>query len=185
VTSALCQLRLRARLLHSHPRVGWVRAALSDQHDARVPFAESQWHLGRPFDEILQLIGMGPADEAHATYDTAAVAAGGLASVFDVVEQALHALEPTRPGAEALALAQYGAAAACTPSQDIASALSAVERGQGTPEPAAREAVCHWSGTSAPEIAELITARTCPAYPSAHDDHGSQPLPSTEGATSR
>jgi len=94
-------------------------------------------------------------------------------------------LELTLPGAETLDLAQHGAAVACATPQDIAAALFAVERGHGTPEPAACEAVCHWSGTSAADIAELITTRSPPAHPSAQDDHSSLPPPSAEGATSR
>jgi len=85
-------LDLDGTLADTLPVMRRAWAAVREQHGVRVPFADYQRQLGRPFDEILQLIGVGPAQEVHATYDAAAVAASGLASVFDGVEEVLHAL---------------------------------------------------------------------------------------------
>ena len=85
-------LDLDGTLADTLPVMRRAWAAVREQHGVEVPFADYQRHLGRPFEEILQLIGVGPAEEVHATYDAAAVVGSGLATMFEGIEEVLLTL---------------------------------------------------------------------------------------------
>ncbi|MCD9193346.1 hypothetical protein [Streptomyces albireticuli] len=72
-------------------------------------------------------------------------------------------LELAHPGGRTLGLADHGLAQRCSSADDIANALSTPPQSQGSR--GATDAVCHWHGTSARDIARLVVdrSRTGPA----------------------
>ncbi|WP_058042260.1 hypothetical protein [Streptomyces roseifaciens] len=72
-------------------------------------------------------------------------------------------LELAHPGGRTLGLADHGLAQRCSSADDIANALSTPPQSQGSRR--ATDAVCHWHGTSARDIARLVVdrSRTGPA----------------------
>jgi HAD superfamily hydrolase (TIGR01509 family) len=65
-------------------------AAVREQHGVHLPFSAYQQHLGRPFDEIMQILGLTNAEQIHATYDAAATAVSDRATMFTGIEETLH-----------------------------------------------------------------------------------------------
>jgi HAD superfamily hydrolase (TIGR01549 family) len=83
-------LDLDGVLVHTLPVMQAAWAALCKQHDIHLPFEAYKQHLGRPFDDIMRLLGLSDAELLHTTYDEAACAASDLAEVFAGIEQVLH-----------------------------------------------------------------------------------------------
>ncbi|WP_338932766.1 hypothetical protein WEB32_30575 [Streptomyces netropsis] len=67
-------------------------------------------------------------------------------------------LELAHPGGRTLGLADHGLAQRCSSADDIANALSTPSRSQGARRDT--DAVCHWRGTSAHDIARLVIDRS-------------------------
>ncbi|WP_240797367.1 HAD family hydrolase [Streptomyces sp. F001] len=77
-------------LVNSLPVMRAAWEAVSTQLEVRVPFEAYVEHLGRPFDEILTLLGLGDTEGFAQAYQTAAVRFSHLARPFPGVEQALR-----------------------------------------------------------------------------------------------
>lgn len=70
-------------------RLAWK--VVQDVHGIATPFEDYAAHLGRPFADIMGLLGIAEVEAVHATYSSASVAAAPAASVFDGVQDALRA----------------------------------------------------------------------------------------------
>ncbi|MCX5583114.1 HAD family hydrolase [Streptomyces erythrochromogenes] len=70
-------------------RLAWQ--VVQDVHGIARPFEDYAAHLGRPFADIMGLLGIADVEAVHATYSSVSVAAAPAASVFDGVQDALRA----------------------------------------------------------------------------------------------
>ncbi|NEB01858.1 HAD hydrolase-like protein [Streptomyces sp. SID13726] len=66
--------------------------AVQDAHGLDVPFAEYREHLGRPFDVIMECLGLANAEAIHRTYTEASTVAAHLARGFDGITDMLVAV---------------------------------------------------------------------------------------------
>jgi HAD superfamily hydrolase (TIGR01509 family) len=66
--------------------------AVQEAHGLVVPFSAYQEHLGRPFDDIMERLGLPNAQEIHRTYTEASAAAAHLARAFDGITDVLLAV---------------------------------------------------------------------------------------------
>lgn len=62
-----------------------------EAHSLDVPFEEYERHLGRPFADIMEQLGLADVEPIHQTYSKASTAASHLARQFDGVPEVLHA----------------------------------------------------------------------------------------------
>ncbi|MFJ6755341.1 HAD family hydrolase [Streptomyces sp. NPDC091273] len=60
-----------------------------------MPFEMYERHLGRPFADIMDQLGLADAEAIHQTYSQASTAASHLARQFDGVAEVLHAFAST------------------------------------------------------------------------------------------
>ncbi|WP_236043901.1 HAD family hydrolase [Streptomyces pilosus] len=60
-------------------------------HSLHMPFEEYERHLGRPFADIMEQLGLADAEPIHLTYSKASTDASHLARQFDGVAEVLHA----------------------------------------------------------------------------------------------
>ncbi|MCX5302804.1 HAD-IA family hydrolase [Streptomyces sp. NBC_00160] len=65
--------------------------AVRDIHGITTPFEDYAAHLGRPFADIMGVLGISNVKEVHATYSAASIKAAPAASVFCGVHEALRA----------------------------------------------------------------------------------------------
>ncbi|MER5642641.1 HAD family hydrolase [Kitasatospora sp. NPDC002227] len=70
--------------------VGW--AAVQQEHSVSLPFAAYQEHLGRPFHDIMRLLGLPNADILLAAYEQSCALAADRARPFAGMFDVLHAL---------------------------------------------------------------------------------------------
>lgn len=71
-------------------QAGW--AEVRALHNVSLPFSAYQEHLGRPFDDIMALLGLTDAEALQETYDRACMLAADRAKVFAGMTETLHAL---------------------------------------------------------------------------------------------
>ncbi|MEC4020483.1 HAD family hydrolase [Streptomyces sp. H27-D2] len=84
-------LDLDGVLLDTLPVMREAWRAVRECHSIDVPFETYEQHLGRPFGDIMKLLGLAEADRIHATYTEASKTASDLARPFNGVEDVLHA----------------------------------------------------------------------------------------------
>ena len=85
-------LDLDGVLVDTRPVMELAWRAVQDAHGVTVPFEAYQEHLGRPFDDIMGLLGLGNAEEIHRTYAQTSAAASHLAQEFDGITDVLLAV---------------------------------------------------------------------------------------------
>jgi phosphoglycolate phosphatase-like HAD superfamily hydrolase len=84
-------LDLDGVLLDTLPVMREAWRAVGDRHGVEVPFADYRQHLGRPFGDIMRLLGLdGDAERIHETYARVAEEAAGRVRLFDGVQETLH-----------------------------------------------------------------------------------------------
>ncbi|MEV0372562.1 HAD family hydrolase [Streptomyces sp. NPDC050636] len=84
-------LDLDGVLFDTRPVMQEAWRAVSERHGIDVPFESYEQHLGRPFADIMECLGLVDIDRLHQTYTEASKAASWLAQPFDGVEDVLHA----------------------------------------------------------------------------------------------
>ncbi|MFF4605274.1 HAD family hydrolase [Streptomyces sp. NPDC001339] len=83
-------LDLDGVLLDTRPVMRQAWRAVRERHGIDVPFEMYEQHLGRPFDDIMELLGLTEADRLHETYAQASERGCELARPFDGMEEVLH-----------------------------------------------------------------------------------------------
>ncbi|MFI6764195.1 HAD family hydrolase [Streptomyces sp. NPDC050355] len=84
-------LDLDGVLLDTRPVMRQAWREVRERHGIDVPFEAYEQHLGRPFDDIMELLGLTEFDRLHETYAQASERGCELARPFDGVEEVLHA----------------------------------------------------------------------------------------------
>ncbi|MFF9787830.1 phosphoglycolate phosphatase [Streptomyces sp. SceaMP-e96] len=84
-------LDLDGVLLDTRPVMRQAWREVCERHGIDVPFEAYEQHLGRPFDDIMEILGLTEADRLHETYAEASQRGCELASPFAGVEEVLHA----------------------------------------------------------------------------------------------
>ncbi|MFE1174284.1 HAD family hydrolase [Streptomyces sp. NPDC058773] len=84
-------LDLDGVLLDTRPVMRKAWREVRERHSIDVPFEAYEQYLGRPFDDIMELLGLTEADRIHETYAEASRRCCELARPFDGVEEVLHA----------------------------------------------------------------------------------------------
>lgn len=84
-------LDLDGVLFNTRPVMQEAWRAVSERHGIDVPFEAYEQHLGRPFADIMECLGLVDIARLHQTYTEASKAASWLAQPFDGVEDVLHA----------------------------------------------------------------------------------------------
>ncbi|MFF7777056.1 HAD family hydrolase [Streptomyces tanashiensis] len=84
-------LDLDGVLLDTRPVMEHAWQRVQEDHGLDVPFKEYERHLGRPFADIMERLGLADAEPLHRTYAEASTAASHLAREFDGVADVLHA----------------------------------------------------------------------------------------------
>ncbi|GGX53698.1 HAD family hydrolase [Streptomyces noursei] len=84
-------LDLDGVLLDTRPIMRQAWQAVREHQRIDVPFEAYEQHLGRPFDDIMERLGLADADLVHETYAEASQQSCELAQPFDGVEEVLHA----------------------------------------------------------------------------------------------
>ncbi|OYP19199.1 hypothetical protein CFC35_35845 [Streptomyces sp. FBKL.4005] len=84
-------LDLDGVLVDTRPVMESAWRQVREEHNLDLPFGEYERHLGRPFADIMQQLGLADAEPIHQTYSKASTAASHLARHFDGVAEVLHA----------------------------------------------------------------------------------------------
>ncbi|MFE7318544.1 HAD family hydrolase [Streptomyces sp. NPDC057555] len=84
-------LDLDGVLLDTRPVMRQAWREVRECHGIHVPFEAYERHLGRPFDDIMELLGLTEAEHLHDTYAQASERCCDLARPVDGVEEVLHA----------------------------------------------------------------------------------------------
>ncbi|MFE0187619.1 HAD family hydrolase [Streptomyces sp. NPDC059008] len=84
-------LDLDGVLIDTRPVMRQAWQEVGERHGIDVPFEAYEQHLGRPFDDIMELLGLTEVDRLHETYAQASERGCELARPFDGVEEVLHA----------------------------------------------------------------------------------------------
>ncbi len=84
-------LDLDGVLVDTRPVMESAWRQVCEDHGLDVPFEEYERHLGRPFADIMEQLGLADAEPIHQTYSKASTAASNLARQFDGVAEVLHA----------------------------------------------------------------------------------------------
>ncbi|MEW1722083.1 HAD family hydrolase [Streptomyces sp. NPDC093109] len=84
-------LDLDGVLLDTRPVMREAWQAVRAQHGVEVPFEAYEQHLGRPFDDIMERLGLTEPDRIHQTYTATSKSSAVLAEPFDGVLDVLYA----------------------------------------------------------------------------------------------
>ncbi|MFF1676128.1 HAD family hydrolase [Streptomyces sp. NPDC058256] len=84
-------LDLDGVLVDTRPVMERAWQAVRRTHGIDMPFEDYEQHLGRPFNDIMDRLGLLDAGGIHETYSEASKAASTLARPFDGVTDVLHA----------------------------------------------------------------------------------------------
>ncbi|MFF4173015.1 HAD family hydrolase [Streptomyces sp. NPDC001744] len=84
-------LDLDGVLLDTRPVMERAWHQVLTEHGLDVPFEEYERHLGRPFADIVERLGLTESERLHRTYEAASIAATHLAREFDGAAEVLHA----------------------------------------------------------------------------------------------
>ncbi|MFF9016649.1 HAD family hydrolase [Streptomyces sp. NPDC014870] len=85
-------LDLDGVLVDTRPVMESAWHQVREEHDLDVPFEEYERHLGRPFADIMEQLGLVDVHDAiHQTYAKASTVASHLARQFDGIAEVLHA----------------------------------------------------------------------------------------------
>ncbi|MFJ8660558.1 HAD family hydrolase [Streptomyces sp. NPDC093795] len=84
-------LDLDGVLVDTRPVMESAWPQVHEAHGLDVPFEEYERHLGRPFADIMEQLGLADAGPIHQTYSKASTATSHLARQFDGVAEVLHA----------------------------------------------------------------------------------------------
>ncbi|WP_051734714.1 MULTISPECIES: HAD family hydrolase [Streptomyces] len=84
-------LDLDGVLVDTRPVMESAWHQVQKDHGLNVPFEMYERHLGRPFADIMDQLGLADAEVIHQTYSQASTAASHLARQFDGVAEVLHA----------------------------------------------------------------------------------------------
>lgn len=84
-------LDLDGVLVDTRPVMESAWRSVQEAHGLDVPFEAYERHLGRPFGDIMEQLGLVDAELIHRTYAEASTAASHLARQFEGVAEVLHA----------------------------------------------------------------------------------------------
>jgi phosphoglycolate phosphatase-like HAD superfamily hydrolase len=84
-------LDLDGVLVNTRPVMQEAWRKVRETHSIDVPFEAYEQHLGRPFQDIMDRLGLADSTDVQKTYAAASRAASCLAEPFDGIEDVLHA----------------------------------------------------------------------------------------------
>jgi HAD superfamily hydrolase (TIGR01549 family) len=123
-------------LVDSLPTMRAAWETVSTQLGVRVPFEAYAEHLGRPFEDILRLLGLEDAELFGKAYETASTRFSHLARPFPGIEQALGDIVAT--GSRIGVVTSKSAARARTMVERLGTPFAVLrtpEQGRGKPSP--------------------------------------------------